>query len=110
LDVEKMKMAAEHMVGNRDFSSFMAAGSPVKSPVRTVLYVAVEKENELISIRTYADGYLYNMVRILCGTLVYAGNGKLSPEQIPEILKSGQRVLAGPTAPPQGLYLNRVDY
>lgn len=110
LDVEKMTVAAEYMVGKRDFSSFMAAGSSAKTTVRHVEYVTVRRDNELISIRTYADGYLYNMVRILCGTLVYVGNGKIDTQQIPQILESRQRSLAGPTAPPQGLYLNRVDY
>jgi tRNA pseudouridine38-40 synthase len=110
LDMEKMQKAAEYMIGKQDFSSFMAAGSSIKSPVRNLMSVFIEQEKELISIRTYADGYLYNMVRIICGTLVYVGNGKLSPEQVPQILAGRQRALAGPTAPPQGLYLNRVDY
>lgn len=110
LSVASMQRAAEYMVGKRDFSAFMATGSLVASPVRNLSGLSVEKEGEMISIRTYADGYLYNMVRILCGTLVYAGNGKLAPEDIPAILESRDRTKAGPTAPPDGLYLNRVDY
>ena len=77
---------------------------------RTVKCCSVSREGSLVTFRVEADGFLYNMVRAITGTVLYAAEGKLMPEDIPEILNSGNRTLAGPTAPPGGLYLTRVWY
>ncbi len=110
LDVELMKKAAENFLGEHDFSAFMASGSNVSTTVRTIYSLNVTKENDIIKIEITANGFLYNMVRIITGTLVYAGIGKIKPEEIKDILKSGNRTLAGITAPPQGLFLERATY
>ena len=82
----------------------------VKSTVRTIYYCRVERRGELLELKVCANGFLYNMVRAITGTVLYAAEGKLLPEDIPAILDSGNRTLAGPTAPPGGLYLTRVWY
>lgn len=110
LDVGKMKEAAKHIVGKHDFASFMAAGSPVKSTVRTVLNLEICENDGVIDIDVTADGFLYNMVRIIVGTLVCVGNGKLCAEDIPAIIKSGIRENAGVTAPAEGLSLKKTVY
>ncbi len=108
--IEKMKKAAEYFVGKHDFSSYMAQGSPVESTVRTIFYTDVVKEGENIIFKIAGDGFLYNMVRIMTGTLVCVGSGKLLPEDIPLITEAKDRTKAGMTAPPEGLYLNKVQY
>lgn len=110
LDVEKMKVAAGYMVGERDFTAFMASGSSAKTTVRNLKRVEVEKDGNLITITATANGFLYNMVRIIVGTLVYVGNGKLTGEEVKDILLSKDRRLGGVTAPPQGLILEEVVY
>lgn len=109
-DVERMKKAAEHFVGTHDFSSYMAQGSPVESTVRTVFYTDVFREGETVIFKIAGDGFLYNMVRIMTGTLVSVGMGRISPDDIPMITGSCDRTRAGMTAPPEGLYLNYVKY
>ena len=110
LDFEKMQEAAKLICGKHDFASFCAAGSCVKSTVRTVTELSLKKEGDLITVRVAADGFLYNMVRIIVGTLVYVGNGKLSAEDIAELIHKKDRRLMGITAPPQGLSLVEVNY
>lgn len=110
LDIDKMKEAASYMVGEKDFTAFMASGSSAKTTVRNLKRVEVEKEGSLITITATANGFLYNMVRIIVGTLVYAGNGKLTPVEIKHILECRDRRLGGVTAPPQGLRLEEVLY
>lgn len=110
LDVARMREAAAMIRGKRDFTAFMAAGSKAKSAVRNLFELSVEKEDGIITVRAGADGFLYNMVRIITGTLVYAGNKKLTAEDIGRILEKGDRTLAGLTAPPQGLALAEVRY
>lgn len=110
LDVEKMKQAAEYMVGERDFTAFMASGSSAKTTVRNLKRVEVEKTGDLITITATANGFLYNMVRIIVGTLVYVGNGKLTAEEVKTILIEKDRRLGGVTAPPEGLRLEEVVY
>ncbi len=110
LDIEKMKIAAEKIVGKHDFAAFMAAGSPVSSTVRTVFSLNVSENNSVIDIEVCADGFLYNMVRIIVGTLVYVGCGKIHPDDVSEIILSGDRVRAGVTAPPEGLMMKEVIY
>ena len=85
-------------------------GPNVAGPGRTIHYCRVTRRGELLELKVCADGFLYNMVRAITGTVLYAAEGKLTPEDIPVILDSGNRTLAGPTAPPGGLYLTRVWY
>ena len=105
-----MRRAAAHFVGKMDFSAFMSEGSDTEDTVRTVSSLTVEKQGELIEIRIKADGFLYNMVRIIVGTLTEVAFGRFSPDDIPAIIASRDRTRAGMTAPPEGLYLNRVFY
>ncbi len=106
----KMQRAAEDLVGEHDFTAFMAAGSKVTSTVRCVKYARLEREESLITFRVAADGFLYNMVRIMAGTLIDVAHGKIGEDEIPAILRSRDRTRAGFTAAPCGLYLNRVVY
>ena len=110
LDIEKMQRAAKIIEGKHDFASFCAAGSVVKSTVRTVTELTIKKEGDIITVRAAADGFLYNMVRIIVGTLVYVGNGKLSENDIKELIEKKDRREMGITAPPQGLSLVEVNY
>jgi len=110
IDIEKMKTAAKAIVGTHDFTAFMASGGQQKTTVKTVNFLNITTDENRIFIEINADGFLYNMVRIIAGTLVYAGVGKLSPEEIPDIIENGDRVRAGITAPPQGLCLKKVFY
>jgi tRNA pseudouridine38-40 synthase len=109
-ELKRMQDAAQYLVGTHDFAAFMAQGSPVATTVRTVHGFGVERSGNLLRFTVCADGFLYNMVRIMVGTLVEVATGKISPSEIPEILSSGDRTRAGMTAPPEGLYLNRVFY
>lgn len=110
LDIEKMHEAADKFLGTHDFSTFMAAGSVVKSTVRTINYVNVEKKGNLVSFEVQGDGFLYNMVRIMAGTLIEVGFGKINAADIDSIILSGNRKKAGKTAPAHGLYLVEVFY
>ena len=111
LDVDAMERAARDLVGKQDFAAVKNEGTPVKSTVRTIFYCHVERRGgEMIAIRVCADGFLYNMVRAITGTLVYVGIGKIAPDGIPAILQSRDRLRAGPTAPPCGLYMTALDY
>ena len=105
-----MNDAASHFVGEHDFSAFMSQGSKVESTVRNVAYASVSREDDIIIFRVAADGFLYNMVRIMTGTLLSVAQGKILPEEIPEIIKSKQRERAGMTAQAHGLYLNKIVY
>ena len=108
--LSRMKSAAAQYIGKKDFCSFMAADSKVEDTVREVFEAEVEREGNLISFRVRADGFLYNMVRIFVGTLIDVAYGKLEPEDIPKIIEQKDRRAAGSTAPPHGLYLNKVEY
>ena len=111
LDLERMQQGARHFVGKQDFAAVRSVGTPVKSTVRTVFHCEVEPcEDRLIRIRVCGDGFLYNMVRAIAGTLVYVGAGKLEPDDVRRVLDSGDRELAGPTLPPEGLFMNRLWY
>ncbi len=110
LDVEKMRQAASYLVGEHDFKSFCAIGAQVKTTVRTIYSCDVIKENDIITIRVTGNGFLYNMVRIIAGTLVRVGGGEMQPEQIPEILAALDRSAAGPTAPAHGLTMIGLEY
>lgn len=106
----KMDFAAKHFVGTHDFASFMAQGSTVESTVRSVTYADVTRDGDIITFRVAADGFLYNMVRIMAGTLLSVATGKISESEIPDLINSKSREKAGMTAPAHGLYLNKVVY
>ena len=110
LDVEKMQQAAAHLVGEHDFKSFCAVGAQVKTTVRTIYACDVEKNEDIITIRVTGNGFLYNMVRIIAGTLIRVGGGEIAPEQMPEILAACDRAAAGPTAPAHGLTMMGIVY
>ena len=110
LDAEIMNAAGRAMEGTHDFAAVRSLGTETKTTVRTVYHCRAVREGNLITISACADGFLYNMVRAMVGTMVYASLGKLTPEEIPALLEKGDRRLTGPTMPPQGLYLNRVWY
>ena len=110
LDETIMNEAAKAFIGKHDFASFMSSGSSVENTFREIKYFNVTRENELIRINVASDGFLYNMVRILVGTLIEVSEGKISKNDIPDIINSKNRKMAGFTAPPQGLYLNKVVY
>ena len=110
LDVEKMKKAIRYFEGEHDFKAFKASGTSSKNSVRTIYKTELYEQGERIYIELTGNGFLYNMVRIITGTLVEVGLGKISPDQIPEIIKIGKRENAGKTLPPQGLYLLKVMY
>ena len=108
--IAKMQRAADLIVGKKDFSAFMSPGSDVTDTVRNVFYVKVEKNGSDIDIRICADGFLYNMVRIIVGTLIEVAYDRLPPDGITDVIESHDRKKAGMTAPPDGLYLNKVSY
>ena len=110
LDESVMQRAASQFVGTHDFRAVRSVGTETRTTVRTVHYFQVERKGELIECRVCADGVLYHMGRAMVGTVVYAAEGKLAPEDIPAILDSGNRTLAGPTVPPGGLYMTRLWY
>ena len=110
LDTEAMNKAAAHFTGTHDFRAFMAAGSSVEDTVRTVKSLTVSETDGLVAITISADGFLYNMVRIISGTLTAVGTGKTPPDGIPEIIDSLDRSKSGSTLPACGLYLNNVTY
>lgn len=108
--VARMNQAAKTLVGKQDFCAYMAQGSCVATTVRTVTSASVERQGDILVFRVAADGFLYNMVRILAGTLLDVGLGKLTPEDVVRITASRDRSLAGMTMPACGLYLDRVCY
>lgn len=110
LDISKMREAAAAFVGTHDFAAVRSVGTETKTTVRTVYWCEADREGDLITVRVCADGFLYNMVRAMVGTMVYASYGKLRPEEIPALLETRDRRLTGPTMPPQGLYMHRVWY
>ena len=105
-----MSLAAKSFCGKHDFSSYMAADSKIKDTVRTIYEAEITKNGHMIEFRVCADGFLYNMVRILTGTLISVAEGKLAPEDIEKVTASCDRKNAGITVPPQGLFLNKVVY
>ncbi|HEX7010655.1 MAG TPA: tRNA pseudouridine(38-40) synthase TruA [Phycisphaeraceae bacterium] len=111
LDLGRMNDAAQRLVGMHDFAGLAAAGHNRRSTVRTIHHCAVERSTEpQVHIVVQGDGFLYNMVRILAGTLVEVGRGLFEPERVDQILATGDRRLAGPTLPPQGLCLEWIKY
>lgn len=110
LNEQAMANAAEHLVGKHDFSSFCAAGAQVETKVRTITRCEVYREGDEIVIGVEGDGFLYNMVRIIAGTLVKVGEGAFAPEEVKNILEAKDRTKAGPTAPARGLTLCYIRY
>ena len=106
-----MKQAIKYFEGEHDFKAFKASGTSSKSSVRTIYKAdVISMPDERIYIELTGNGFLYNMVRIIAGTLVDVGLGKINADDIPDIIKSGKRDSAGKTLPPQGLYLVQVEY
>ena len=110
LDVEKMQEAAGYFVGEHDFKSFCQVHAQVDSTVRTVYDASVYEEGADVVIRVTGGGFLYNMVRIMAGTLLEVGQGKRKPEEITEIIAAKNREAAGPTAPAHGLTLVKYEF
>ena len=110
LDEALMSRAAGYFLGTHDFIGFAASGFTVKTTVRTIHSLSVERNGDLVSFSVTGDGFLYNMVRIIAGTLVYAGCGRILPDGIPDIIASRRRENAGITAPAKGLCLKEVFY
>lgn len=110
LNVEAMQKGIKYFEGEHDFKGFKASGTSSKSSVRTIYSAKVIEDGERIIIELEGNGFLYNMVRIISGTIVDVGLGKIKPEEIPEIIESKDRTRAGKTLPPQGLYLVEVYY
>ena len=111
LDVEKLDSAAKNFIGTHDFTSFCTLDKRnPENMVRTVKAFSVERNGGLVEMRVTADGFLYNMVRIMVGTLLRVAMGRIEPQEIPDIISEKDRAKAGPTAVAHGLYLNRVFY
>jgi len=110
LDVEAMKKAAKYFEGEHDFKAFKASGTSGKSSVRKIYKAEVIENNDRIYIELTGNGFLYNMVRIISGTLLEVGLGKITPEEINDIIKQKNRDRAGRTLPAHGLYLVSVEY
>ena len=110
IDEKLLNETAQSFVGTHDFKSFCSAGSKSISTVRTIESFKVERDGDMINIFVKGDGFLYNMVRIMVGTLIFVNEGKINPSQISEIIESKERKKAGKTIPAHGLYLNKVFY
>ena len=110
LNYDLMKEAAKYFLGKHDFKAFKTNGSSVKTSVRTISGLELELKDDVIKIFVSADGFLYKMVRIIVGTLIEVGKGKIKPESIERIIKNGDRSKAGPCVPPNGLVLEKVFY
>lgn len=110
LDVEKMRMAASYLIGQHDFAAFSSTHRQTENTVRTIYRLSVLEQGKEIIISVCGSGFLYNMVRIIAGTLIEAGQGKINPEAVKDILRSRDRAMAGPTAPPQGLCLMEYEF
>lgn len=109
-DLTLMERAAEHLIGTHDFTSFCSAKTEVEDRVRNLHVITISEQEDMLIFRFVGNGFLYNMVRILVGTLLQVGSGDIKPDAIPGILAKRDRTLAGKTAPPQGLYLWEVTY
>ena len=110
LDVDKMKAATSYLIGQHDFASFCGAKAQVKTTIRTVTGIDVWRDGDIVTIRVTGTGFLYNMVRIISGTLIEVGNGQYPPERVKTILEACNREMAGPTAPAQGLTLMGIEF
>jgi len=110
LNIDMMRLAAGHFVGTQDFAAVRSAGTETKTTIRTIHWFEIEEKDSMIILRVCADGFLYNMVRAMVGTLLYVSEGKIPPDDLPRLLEQKDRRLTGPTVPPAGLYLTRLWY
>ena len=110
LDIEAMRTAAGHFVGTHDFAAVRSVGTETKTTIRTVYWFEVEEKGRIVEFRVCANGFLYNMVRAMVGTLLYVSEGKILPDGLPRLLEQKDRRLTGPTVPPDGLYMTRIWY
>ncbi len=110
IDAEKLNKASKDYIGTHDFKSFCSTACDKEITVRTIFDFRVEREGDLVKFYVSGDGFLYNMVRIMVGTLLFINDDKLPADSIPEIIAALDRTKAGKTVPPQGLYLNKVFY
>ena len=110
LNIERMQQACKYFIGEHDFAAFCAAGSQVESTVREIYDLHVKKEGDLLTISVTGNGFLYNMVRIIAGTLLKVGSGHFAAEDMEKIIEGRDRSLAGPTAPAKGLTLVEIRY
>lgn len=110
IDIERMTEAAKYLVGEHDFTSFCSAGTQVENKVRTVFSVDIKRDGSMITVRVTGNGFLYNMVRIIAGTLLKVGQGAMEPADVKKALDGRDRQLAGPTAPARGLTLVKISY
>lgn len=110
LNIEAMKKAAEYLVGEHDFKSFCSTATQTETTVRTIYGIDVNQQEKIITIKVRGNGFLYNMVRIIVGTLVQVGIGFYDADKVKEMLEAEDRTVAGPTAPACGLRLNEIFY
>lgn len=110
MDIIAMQKAANYLVGEHDFVSFCSANTQVKDTTRTIYSIEINKEDDMITIRIRGNGFLYNMVRIIAGTLIQVGNHRYEPEKVAWMLEQKDRSVAGPTAPAKGLTLCQIEY
>lgn len=110
IDISRMKKAAEYLVGEHDFKSFCCVRTQAESTVRTIYSIDVDRRDDEIHIIVTGNGFLYNMVRIIAGTLIQVGKGRFEPEYVKQMLEACDRTQAGQTAPPQGLTLVKIEY
>lgn len=110
LNIDDMKTACKYIIGTQDFSSFKSSGSSTKTSVRTVSKLYIEEKEKFITVYITGDGFLYNMVRIIVGTLLEVGKGKIKPEEIKNIISQRDRTKSGPCVPANGLILENVYY
>jgi tRNA pseudouridine38-40 synthase len=110
LDLAAMREAAKHLIGTHDFTAFRGTLGKRANPKRTLIKIEIKKKGQDVLLEFTGESFLHQMVRILSGTLVYVGTGKIAPGDIPAILKSKDRKKAGPTLPPNGLFLVKVFY
>lgn len=110
LNVDDMRKACQYFIGTHDFKAFMSSGSSIKTTIRTIQELYIEQKGNEIKIFITADGFLYNMVRIIVGTLIKVGNGRLVAEEVKSIIEEGNRRRAGMCVPPNGLILEKVFY
>lgn len=110
LDEKKLDRAAKHFLGTHDFSAFRKEDTKERDPVRTIYKSEVSRDGDIVTFTVSGNGFLYNMVRIMVGTLLAVAQDKIDEDEIPQIIESRDRTKAGITAAPCGLYLNRVEY
>ena len=110
LDVDKMREATSFLIGRHDFASFCGAKAQVKTTIRTITGMDIWRDGDIVTIRVSGEGFLYNMVRIIAGTLIEVGNGQYPPERVKDILEACNREAAGPTAPAHGLTLMGIEF